>query len=452
MKRKQAETTTQEENASTLAGEAATSTANAEEASALKRPREATNPPQQEEKNKTDDGAAAVALTEEDKNKWRVPKRKVALLIGYNGAEFAGMQRNPGVRTVEEELEKAIVEAGGIAPFNAGSFLKVNWSRCARTDKGVHAVGNIISLKMLLEPEGMLDRINAALPPDIRLFEIYRVTGTFGAKHSVDSRTYEYLLPFSCLLPENAAEEKDEERRQRKRDEAIRRTNELLQKYVGHHNFFNFTSKKEKSDPSALRYIISFTCSEPFMLDGMEFVRLVINGQSFLLNQIRKMIGLVVLLVRKNLSEELIEMAYELRYSIPMAPGEGLMLLHCLFDTYSNGRGSSLPPLDWRNAAEQMDEFKQRVIYPCIVKCEREAGVFKQWESVLDGQEVDLEALRPQWEAERQEEAKRKEERERKKQERAARRKLYEEAQRKEKEQQQQQKNEEEKKKEKEQD
>lgn len=45
--------------------------------------------------------------------------------------------------------------------------LQIHWMRAARTDKGVSAVGQVVSLKMVLEPEGMLQRINAALPDQV---------------------------------------------------------------------------------------------------------------------------------------------------------------------------------------------------------------------------------------------------------------------------------------------
>jgi hypothetical protein len=44
----------------------------------------------------------------------------------------------------------------------------VHWSRAARTDKGVSAVGNVVSLKMLIGAPDLLQRINAALPPQAR--------------------------------------------------------------------------------------------------------------------------------------------------------------------------------------------------------------------------------------------------------------------------------------------
>ena len=52
-------------------------------------------------------------------------------------------------------------------------------------------------------------------------------------------------------------------------DAAVRaRVNALLGKYVGTHNFHNFTVRVRPDDPAAKRYILSFACSEPFVVDG----------------------------------------------------------------------------------------------------------------------------------------------------------------------------------------
>jgi hypothetical protein len=46
-------------------------------------------------------------------------KRKVAMFLAYNGHGYQGMQRNPGAKTIEEDLFKAIHKAGGIVDANA---------------------------------------------------------------------------------------------------------------------------------------------------------------------------------------------------------------------------------------------------------------------------------------------------------------------------------------------
>ena len=73
--------------------------------------------------------------------------------------------------------------------------------RAARTDKGVSAVGQLVSLKMMVEPEGVVDRINAALPPALRVLGMRRVTNGFDARKLCDKRRYEYVLPAFAFDP-----------------------------------------------------------------------------------------------------------------------------------------------------------------------------------------------------------------------------------------------------------
>jgi tRNA pseudouridine38-40 synthase len=67
-----------------------------------------------------------------------------------------------------------------------------------------------------------------------------------------------------------------------------------LKCYEGTQMYHNFTTGKHPTDANARRYVISFTCGEPFVdpASDAEWVLLSVVGQSFLLNQIRKMIGL----------------------------------------------------------------------------------------------------------------------------------------------------------------
>lgn len=69
------------------------------------------------------------------------------------GAGYLGMQKNPAVKTIEGDLEKALFQTGRIAAVNYGNLAKVAWQRCARTDKGVSAQGQIVSLKALLQSD-----------------------------------------------------------------------------------------------------------------------------------------------------------------------------------------------------------------------------------------------------------------------------------------------------------
>ena len=91
--------------------------------------------------------------------------------------------------------------AGAISKANADDPKKSSLVRCARTDKGVHAAGNVISLKLVIEHPGIVEKINEQLSPQIRVWGIERTNGSFSAYQMCDSRIYEYLIPSYSFLP-----------------------------------------------------------------------------------------------------------------------------------------------------------------------------------------------------------------------------------------------------------
>lgn len=131
----------------------------------------------------------------------RRPKRKVAVLIGYAGTGYKGMQINHNEKTIEGDLFAAFVAAGAIQKRNADDPKKSSFVRCARTDKGVHAAGNVISLKLTIEEPDIVEKINEKLPEQIRVWGIQRTNNAFNCYQACDSRWYEYLLPSYTLLP-----------------------------------------------------------------------------------------------------------------------------------------------------------------------------------------------------------------------------------------------------------
>ncbi|KAI1172178.1 pseudouridine synthase [Nemania sp. FL0916] len=131
----------------------------------------------------------------------RRPKRKVAVMVGYAGTGYHGLQINHKLKTIEGDLFAAFVAAKAISKANADDPRKSSFVRCARTDKGVHAAGNMVSLKLIIEDPDVVQKINENLPPQIRVWGIQRTNNAFSCYSSCDSRWYEYLLPSYCLLP-----------------------------------------------------------------------------------------------------------------------------------------------------------------------------------------------------------------------------------------------------------
>ncbi|KAF9296980.1 tRNA pseudouridine synthase 1 [Linnemannia elongata] len=351
----------------------------------------------------------------------RIPKRKVALLMGYCGTGYQGMQVNPGAKTIEGDLFKAMVEAGAVSKDNADDIKKVSMMRSARTDKGVHAAGNVVSLKMIVDMDDVISKINACLPEQIRLFGYVRTLNSFNAKVLCDSRVYEYLLPTYVFLPRpplpeptastqegasttirtdlpggsmawdenvhiSTPEEMAAKRNYRIDEDTLAKVREGFAAYVGTKNFHNFTVGKNFKEKTCQRFMMSFTVSDPKMIQGTEWLSLKVHGQSFMLHQIRKMVSLIVMLVRTDTPLKLIPETFKAnKINIPKAPSLGLLLERPVFDTYNRKVKDSHSPLDFTPYNETMEAFKEKYIYEGIIKEELEFNRFDEFLQILDG-------------------------------------------------------------------
>lgn len=313
--------------------------------------------------------------------------------------------------------------------------------RAARTDKGVSAVGQVVSLMMVVNPVGIIDRINAALPPAIRVYGYRRAVKGFDARKACDKRRYEYILPVWMFDPKmegmyrpkikkidsseegakegcEEEEEEDEEEEEFNIEEAaatvgegeaavtaeattepstgqpygsdstfvfdtdcINRLNGILSHYQGTRNFHNFTVRVSASAPQAKRYIHSFVCDGVFKINGTKWVRTVVIGQSFMLHQIRKMIGMALAEFRGVAPEGCLKYALGTFHpaKTPMAPDLGLFLDECYYEAYNKRWGHQSEHLhlsDWQGA---VDEFKKQNLYPALAKRDTEENTNAIW-------------------------------------------------------------------------
>ncbi|XP_068510331.1 LOW QUALITY PROTEIN: pseudouridylate synthase 1 homolog [Anas acuta] len=324
---------------------------------------------------------------EEEEQGKKSPKRKIVLLMAYSGKGYHGMQRNMGssqFKTIEDDLVSALVQSGCIPENHGEDMKKMSFQRCARTDKGVSAAGQIVSLKVRLIDD-ILEKINNHLPSHIRILGLKRVTGGFNSKNKCDARTYSYMLPTFTFA------HKDEdvlEEAYRLNNETLERVNKLLACYKGTHNFHNFTSQKGPKDPSAKRYIMEMYCGEPFVRENdVEFAVIKVKGQSFMMHQIRKMIGLVIAIVKGYAAESIIERSWgEEKVDVPKAPGLGLVLERVHLEKYNRrfGNDGLHEPLEWtEERRKRLLFFKEQYIYPTIINTEREEKSMMNWLSTL---------------------------------------------------------------------
>jgi tRNA pseudouridine38-40 synthase len=114
-------------------------------------------------------------------------ERTVQLVLHYDGACFAGWQRQPDARTVQGELEDTLSRLCNAQTRAVGA---------GRTDAGVHARGQAVSA--LVPATWTVDKLrralNALLPEDVWVVAAYEMEPQFHARYSALSRRYSYRI------------------------------------------------------------------------------------------------------------------------------------------------------------------------------------------------------------------------------------------------------------------
>ncbi|CAJ1350762.1 unnamed protein product [Effrenium voratum] len=98
----------------------------------------------------------------------RCSKSTVALIIGYLGHDYVGLQQpcfcgEKFVRAVETELELALLKAGAMIPENFGNLSRLRWSRVGRTDAGVSAACNVVTGRLTMKKARVLRLVSLEL-------------------------------------------------------------------------------------------------------------------------------------------------------------------------------------------------------------------------------------------------------------------------------------------------
>ena len=199
--------------------------------------------------------------------------KRTALKIGYIGTNFHGFQRQPNLRTVEEELIYHLRKLDYIDDLKASRF-----RIAGRTDASVHSLGNVISFQS--EEEVRVNEINNSLPDDIQILASAPVRYAFKPRYA-QMRQYRYLL-FQDL--------------------DIDKLREVAEVFKGTHNFTNFTKRYQKTTTRTIDDIKitqvdldDYHKKEfPNLHDTLSPIFVDIFGESFLWNMVRKMMRVFI--------------------------------------------------------------------------------------------------------------------------------------------------------------
>lgn len=117
---------------------------------------------------------------------------RVRLLVAYDGAPFAGVAPNSGVRTVVGDLSAHLARRfAGHSSWRAAPVV------AGRTDRGVHAWGQVMHVDLPRDAgslRSLLSSLNATLGPDVVVRAVQRVDSSFDARFSATFRRYRYRV------------------------------------------------------------------------------------------------------------------------------------------------------------------------------------------------------------------------------------------------------------------
>ena len=205
-----------------------------------------------------------------------MPKYKIT--IEYDGSNYVGWQRQDNGISIQESIEKAIIQLTGekIIIFGAG-----------RTDAGVHALGQVahFDLKKFFNTDNIRDGLNQYLRPQpISVLKAEEVNDDFHSRFSAKSRTYQYNIsnrraPLTIDKNKSWAVFKNLD---------VNKMEFEAKHFLGNHNLDAFRSAHCQSK-SAIKTIDSI-----LIIKKNENIFIRVSAKSFLHSQVRIMVVTLV--------------------------------------------------------------------------------------------------------------------------------------------------------------
>lgn len=307
----------------------------------------------------------------------KVAFQQFLVKFSYVGTNYQGVAyQDEDTPTVEREIFRALALTKMIK-----SREECNFSRCGRTDAGVHAAGNYMCLSLRVKPAiDHLNVINKLLPKDIRLLAMRPVAADYSARFRCRRRIYKYFQPVWKGLD-------------------IEKMKAASQKLVGEHDFRNFC----KMDVAATTNFKRRIYSVEFRLDEAKSVlEIEVNGNAFLWHQIRCIVAILLVigegLEDDDLITDLLDVEKTPRKPLyPLADPSGLVLYDCIFEDIH-------PPFSIQECTETLKSHRaqlgETLRMACVLQAvngvsHTEAGSLLPWQDRKAYREIRLRGTCP---------------------------------------------------------
>ena len=273
------------------------------------------------------------------------PLRTLRLEICYDGTRYSGWQAQnaqPGVRTIQEEVEAAVERVTGDRPSLLG---------CGRTDAGVSALCQTATFrsKTTIPTENLVPALNAQLPPEIRILAVRDVPADFHPIADILRKRYRYLLsdarPVNPFLKDHVWFVRGRLDRDRMRDAAAY--------LVGEYDFASFQTTGSPRE-STVRTVYEITLTEePFptfwtpvhsdrsvtLPPSPTILSVEVEANGFLYNMVRAIVGTLVRFGQRHAGFEEPERMAAIRdardraLAGPTAPPHALLMVGATYRT-----------------------------------------------------------------------------------------------------------------------
>jgi len=226
---------------------------------------------------------------------------RVALKFAYDGKHFSGYARQPGQRTVEQELLDQLIGRKILGDAKTSCF-----RTASRTDRGVSALGNVCAFDTTCSKEKILSKLTEDLS-DVFIYGVQSVEPGFYPRHAT-RREYRYYL--------------------KRNDLDVDALLSAAGLFTGEHNFQNFARVEPLKKPVR-------TIDNIVIVEKQDFLILDFYAQTFLWNQIRRIVSALEKRGKGVLSNEQIHAALEhpeQKIDFQMAAPEPLILKDVVYD------------------------------------------------------------------------------------------------------------------------
>ncbi len=206
------------------------------------------------------------------------PMSNYRMTISYDGRAFLGWQRHGNKPTVQFALEQAVEQAFNVHVPVRGS---------GRTDRGAHALGQVVSLQLPIgsEPETIKSKLNDVLPAEVYIADVSGTSSDFHACDSAIAKRYRYVIWNDNKLPA----ERDGRVWHIKEPLDLGAMNEACQIFVGEHDFASFATRSNFKQKSTRR-----TVTEAVLMHELPTITFEILADGFLYKMVRNIVRAIV--------------------------------------------------------------------------------------------------------------------------------------------------------------